>query len=231
MLEVYPYRRDNLIEREKLVVNRLVSGVQRPESVVDAFAGDGTSSRIYARHAERLIAIEKDLSLAVMSRHANGNHSVVVADNRHILPSLPCGSFDLVDLDPCGSAYEQLRMSAYLLGEDAILMLSSGEIQSIVRGFRLNRFPRSRSYAGRKAVDWTEEVWIPEVLAHCRAEGRELRVVHFFTSPVLSRAVLATHRAQLKSSDFATRPKYLGWFSKYRCRTEQTDRESWAFSR
>jgi len=211
---MYPYLRANPIEREKLIINRIVANALRPKIVLEPFAGDGTSTNIFARYTEQLIAIEKDPKcVATFLRKVNSRKvSLIASDNAHILPLLAPHSFELVDLDPCGSCYDQIKLCARLLSNNGVLLLSSGEIQRVVRGLKLARFAESRDYKGRKAAFWADKVWIPYIRLLLAAHGCKVRLVHFFTSPVLVRVVFAASKNQIDFTLLKTRPKYLGWF-------------------
>jgi tRNA G26 N,N-dimethylase Trm1 len=211
---MYPYRRANPIEEEKLSINRIVSNALRPQTVLEPFAGDGTSTRIFARYAGQLIAIEKNPTcVTTFSRNFNSRKiSLIANDNIRILPLLASHSFELVDLDPCGSCYDQIGLCARLLTNNGVLLLSSGEIQRVVRGLKLARFAESRDYKGRDAALWAQDVWIPYVRRLLASHGCKVRLLHFFTSPVLVRVVLACSQNQIDFKMLKTRPRYLGWF-------------------
>jgi hypothetical protein len=117
-----------------------------------------------------------------------------------------------MDLDPYGNCYPQIAIAAKLLKEEGVVLLSSGDIQRVVRGLRMRRFPGSRKYRGRRAVFWAEEVWIPYVRAMLKKEIPNIELVHFFASPVLIRAIFATPKQRRQLATIRTRPRYLGWF-------------------
>lgn len=192
----------------------MVASSLRPKVVLDAFAGDGTSTHIFARYAEQIIAIEKDRQCAngFLNNAHNRKVTLIINSNLRILPLLAPRAFELIDLDPCGSCYDQIELCANLLSDRGILLLSSGEIQRVVRGLSLSRFAESRNYKGRKAVLWAESVWIPYVTRLLFGQGCKVRPIHFFTSPVLIRVVFAAENAQFCLKALNKRPKYLSWF-------------------
>jgi len=211
---MYAYSRANPIEKEKLAINRIITKQLRPQLVLEAFAGDGTSTRIYARHTQQLIAIEKDPKcVAVFSNNFRKRKiSLIANDNIRILPLFAPKSFELIDLDPYGSCYDQIGLCAKLLSPTGVLLLSSGEIQRVVRGLPLSRFSDSRLYKGRKAVFWAERVWIPYIAQLLREQGCKVHLVHFFASPVLIRVVFAGAKSSIDPQALVRRSKYLGWF-------------------
>jgi hypothetical protein len=105
-------------------------------------------------------------------------------------------------------------MAARLVKSEGVILVSSGEIQRVVRGLRMKSFPGCRKYRGRKAACWAENVWIPHVLRILHSRAPRLRLVHFFASPVLLRAIFATSRSIKSWGAFSKRPRYLGWFDK-----------------
>ena len=210
----YKFRRHNAIEREKLIVNRIVAAALKPSSVLDAFAGDGTSTRIFAHSATQVFAIEKnprtvDLLLGLRQTR---KLTVIRGDNLSVMPFLAPRSFDLIDLDPYGNCNQQLEYAAQLRSENGVILVTSGEIQIAARGLRLPHLPASRHYVGRSAIFWAEEVWLPFLLKSLHNGNDGLQIIHFFTSPVLTRAVLGTARIANKLRILDTRDKYLGWF-------------------
>jgi len=211
---MYAYSRANPIEKEKLAINRIVMKHLRPQLVLEPFAGDGTSTSIFLRHTQQLIAIEKNPKcIAVfLSKFRSRKITLIANDNTRILPLFAARCFELIDLDPYGSCYDQIKLCARLLDPKGILLLSSGEIQRVVRGLRLSRFSNSRDYKGRKAVFWAERVWIPYVSNLLREHGCKVHLVHFFTSPVLVRVVFAGSKSSIDPQALIGRSRYLGWF-------------------
>lgn len=211
----YRFTRANPIENEKLAVNRIVAELLRPQTVLEAFAGDGTSTRIFARHARQVVAIEKDgrYLRSFLESKAGRKAAVARCNNLALLPFLAPGSFDLVDLDPYGNCFPQLEHAARLRSPTGILLISSGQIQRVVRGLALSQLPDSRLYFGKRAVLWAESVWIPYLLDFF-GRSTALHLVHFFTSPVLTRVILGPRTAQRALSLLRDRKKYLGWFEK-----------------
>src|SRR5437879_330822 len=213
---MYSYSRLSPIESEKLTLNKILVAKLRPKTVLEPFAGDGTSTRIFARHAEQVVAIEKDRKyIARLLRNSlTRKVTVMLADNLRVLPLLSPQSFELIDLDPYGSCYSQIELSARLLDRKGVLMISSGEIQRVVRGLKLARFPGSREYKGRRAVLWARDVWIPYLRKLISIHGHRVRVLHSFVSPVLIRVIFVGEKAPVDSGFVSRRPKYLGWFRK-----------------
>jgi 16S rRNA G966 N2-methylase RsmD len=211
--ENYRFRRRNPIEREKLTINRLVARTLKPERVLDAFAGDGTSTRIFARYAAQVLAIEKDGGNIDRLLTLRNTRKLTVArsNNLSVLPLLEAHSFDLVDFDPYGSCYPQLEYAARLVSHEGAILITSGEVQRVVRGLELAHLPISRCYRGRRAVLWAERVWIPFLLGSL-TNGTKLHLIHFFTSPVLTRVILGTDGAKRKLRVLGGRKNYLGWF-------------------
>lgn len=212
---MYAYLRANPIEKEKLAINRIVARTLMPKVVLDAFAGDGTSSRIFARHAEQVIAVEKDPRLIIHFLNRR-KITLIAKDNIRVLPLLAPHLFELIDLDPHGSCYDQIGLCARLLSDNGVLLLSSGEIQRVVRGLKLGRFAESRDYKGRKAALWAEDVWIPYVIRLLLEHGCKVRLLHFFTSPVLVRVVFAASKSKIDLKALNRRPRYLSWFRQVR---------------
>lgn len=212
---VYLFARQNPIEQEKLALNRLVAKHAEFSNVLDAFAGDGTSSRIYALRACHVLAIDKDPKcLSSFQQNMSSRVSFLCADNLKVMPLLVPRGFDLVDLDPYGSCYPQIDLAARLLSPSGTFMITSGTIQRIVRGLKVKEVPNSRKFYGRKAALWAERVWIPYVLRILRTQVRSIRLIHFFASPVLVRAIFASPGSMREVDVFSTRPRYLGWFEK-----------------
>ena len=211
--ENYRFSRRNPIEREKLTVNRLIAQALRPERVLDAFAGDGTSTRIFARYATHVLAIEKDRGNLGQLLKLRNTRKLTVArsNNLSILPLLESHSFDLVDLDPYGSCYSQLEHAGRLISHRGAILITSGEVQRVVRGLKLAHLPASIRYRGRDAVLWAEKVWVPFLLESL-SNRATLRLIHFFTSPVLTRVILGTANARNMLRSLCERKKYLGWF-------------------
>jgi hypothetical protein len=212
----YRFLRQNPIETEKLELNRIVATRASFENVLDAFAGDGTSSRIYATNATHVLAVEKDRKyLSALTKPALSHKiSVLRADNLAVMPLLADRSFALLDLDPYGSCYPQIELAGRLLKKSGVILVSSGDIQRVVRGLQMKRFPNSRRFCGRKAVFWAQDVWIPHVLKILKRDLPRIGLVHFFASPVLIRAIFATPDFARQLACVRNRPRYLGWFRK-----------------
>src|SRR5712692_195045 len=113
----YRCLRRNPIENEKLELNRLVAARASCENVLDAFAGDGTSSRIYPARATHVLAVEQDRKYlsALTNPTLSRRISVLNADNLTVMPFLADRSFALLDLDPYGSCYPQIELAGRLL--------------------------------------------------------------------------------------------------------------------
>jgi 16S rRNA G966 N2-methylase RsmD len=212
----YRFARANPIEKEKLILNRLVAEQAHFTSALDAFAGDGTSTRIFASKAKHILAVEKDRRFlqSAPARCKRCRISYAFADNLTVMPLLSSHSFDLIDLDPYGSCYPQIELAAGLLKGNGVILVSSGDIQRVVRGLSMKNFPGSRKYRGRKAVIWADNVWIPHVLGILHRRAPRLRLLHYFASPVLLRAIFATPGSIKRRAGFSERPRYLGWFEK-----------------
>ena len=209
----YQYARRNPIELEKIRINRIVTDAVKPERVLDAFAGDGTSTRIFAKHAKLIVAIEKNRTAieALLTLRRTRRLAITFSDNLSLLPSLTSNSFDLIDLDPYGNCYPQLEHARRLRSTAGVLLISSGQVQRVVRGLDIPELPASRLYSGKRAVLWAEEVWIPFLLKSLM-QGDDLDIVHFFTSPVLTRVVIGPKSIRRKLFRLKTRKRYLGWF-------------------
>jgi SAM-dependent methyltransferase len=222
----YRFRRRNPIEREKLIINRQIASLLRPDRVLDAFAGDGTSARIFAPYAGQVLAIEKDAKnvASLLKSGYRRKITIVQGNNLSLLPLLASDSFDLVDFDPYGSCYPQLKYAARLVSERGVLLITSGEVQRAVRGLAFAHLPTSRHYRGRSAVLWAENVWIPFLLKTLRNGPNGLHLIHFFTSPVLARVILGTSHAKDKLSALRRRKNYLGWFEGAIADTRHTER-------
>jgi Conserved hypothetical protein 95 len=210
----YRFRRQNPIEEEKLAITKLVAQALKPRHVLDAFAGDGTSTRIYCKSAQHVLAIEKDRSAAacILKSSRPWKRAVVWGDNLALLPLLAAESFDLVDLDPYGTCYPQLEHAGRLLSRQGAIMVTSGEIQRAVRGLKQANLPGASNCRGRRAVFWTERIWIPFLLKTLDGGRGALHLIHFFASPVLTRVILGTSQARDKLGFLTQRKKYLGWF-------------------
>ncbi|MBZ5489724.1 MAG: class I SAM-dependent methyltransferase [Acidobacteriia bacterium] len=210
---LYQYARMNPIESEKLRINQIIAKALRPERVLDAFAGDGTSTRIFAKYAKLIVAIDKNREAVetLLTLRRTRKLAVAYCDNLSLMPSLSARSFDLIDLDPCGNCYSQLEHARRLRSPEGLLLISSGQIQRVVRGLDIPELPTSRLYSGRRSVFWAEQIWIPFLLKSLR-RGNDLDLIHFFTSPVLTRVVLGPTNVRQSLSRLQTRSRYLGWF-------------------
>lgn len=101
-------------------------------AVVDAFAGEGKTTRIIHRafpHAE-ILAVESDPD-TFQRAQANPWPACITwlcEDNRKVLRECRAGNrrFDLIDLDPFVSCAEQLPFVWDLLAEDSLLFLTFG---------------------------------------------------------------------------------------------------------
>jgi hypothetical protein len=209
----HPYRRGNPIESEKLAINEAIVEAIRPRSVLEAFAGDGTSTQIFSRYADSVFAIEKDNEQAVQFLKTIRDPKVLFTngDNLRAMRLLSSNSFDLIDLDPYGSCYQQIEECVRLLRKPGVILASCADIHCVMRGFKLNRFPNSAAYKGRRAALWAEEVWIPYILELMGKRGCGADLCHFFASPVLLRAVFTIGAFASLHSKLLSRPRYVGW--------------------
>lgn len=129
----YRFRRQSPIEEEKLALTKLVAQALKPRNVLDAFAGDGTSTRIYCKSAHHVLAIEKGPSAAacILKSSRPWKRAVVWGDNLTLLPFLAAESVDLVDLDPYGTCYPQLEYAGRLVSRHGAIMVKQKTVAAV----------------------------------------------------------------------------------------------------
>lgn len=133
-----PVDRVSVVKRQ---MAHVLCNAFRFNRVLEAFAGVGYLTELYARSAREVYAVEQDSNRHALLRYNMRTHSNVrttCADNLLVMLTASCelrGAFDVVDLDPYGNAYDQLRLAGPLLAERFLLFVTSGEVQAVSRKF------------------------------------------------------------------------------------------------
>lgn len=198
---------------EKRKINEIVASDRKWNFVLDAYAGFGISTAIFAKHAKKVVAVEKNLQYAA-AMWANLAPSflfnetielkIVNEDNLEYFDKAleeKLAPPDLIDLDPFNSCKEQLKKALKWMKNGALL-LTNGYIKSLSRDLDWVHngkfFPDfGNRYTGDNAMDWPTEYFIPEELEKPYKEN-ELKVVHYYVHPTSVRVVCTVGEFQFE---------------------------------
>jgi hypothetical protein len=131
------------------------------------------------------------------------------------LARVPDGAVDLVDIDPSGRPDEALEMALRTFAKNAVLMITSGGMMEISRGWvlaapdgRLYKKdaapPDARFYTGRDAIKWVDEIYLPAI-----AKQTGMTVQFRYCFPTTVRVVLS--RQPLPRKLFDGCPPLMWW--------------------
>lgn len=211
---------------EKRIVNEIVARDRKWNFVLDCYAGCGISTWIFAKHAKKVDAVEKNpkyasamwTNLAVpFYKEATVELTIFNEDNLDYLRNNLAGNWnppDLIDLDPFASCEEQLKL-ALMWMKDGALLLTNGHIGRISRNMKWVEkvYPDiGNRYIGDKAVDWPRKYFIPKKLEE---PYKQLRVVHYYVHPTSVRVVCEVGKFRFSEETIKKlkeRPKYLDKF-------------------
>jgi hypothetical protein len=231
---------------EKRVVNEIVANDRRWNFVLDCYAGFGISTAIFAKHANKVIALEKNLKYAsamlinLLPYYEDdeiGHLVIIQKDNLTFLKReakrIPKQDPpDLVDLDPFASCEEQLEEALKWMKNGALL-LTNGHIGRVARN--MDWVPRvypgmGNRYTGDKVIDWPTKYFIPKKLVE---PYKQLRVVHYYVHPTSVRVVCEVGKFRFSEETIKKlndRPKYLDRFGEMKKNEgrngKRTDKES-----
>jgi len=206
---------------EKSEVNEIVAANREWTDVLDAFAGYGISSYIFSKHAKRVLALEKrERTFSILWQNISDieNIEAVHTDNLSFLEKAVKEEIeppDLIDLDPFGNPYAQLRHVLAWMKKGALLV-TTGEIEGIYRNSFIVRknYPELKGkYIGKEAVWWAEREFIPRVIK--QYPDSQLNPVHFYAEPSSVRVVFEVGGFEFTKETkdkLAARPHYLSWF-------------------
>jgi hypothetical protein len=230
---------------EKRVVNEIVASDRRWNFVLDCYAGFGISTAIFAKHANKVIALEKNPKYAsamfmnLFPYHENDEIGHLVIINKDNLIFLRREAKrkpkqdppDLIDLDPFAGCEEQLEEALKWMKNGALL-LTNGHIGRVARNMNWV----SHVYPGMgnrysdwdKVIDWPTEYFIPKKLEE---PYKQLRVVHYYVHPTSVRIVCEVGEFRFSEETIKKlkdRPKYLDRFGEMKKneRRKRADKES-----
>ena len=201
-------------------VMKQIANVLTPlDLVVDAFAGVGISTKIYAESGAEVFAIDHDKEMfEMLTKNTAGIKNVTLCNCDNVLSMTELKnagmSVSAVDLDPFSNAYVQLPFAVNILARAGILCITSGEQISFRCGQRLKSRYGKYSNAIRKNNKYylfAEKVLIPYI-----ANTFNLEPVYHYVFPTSSRAVFVKgkkYRDKLKRV-FRDYPRYIGYLRK-----------------
>jgi hypothetical protein len=203
---------------EKRTCNQIIAKHCYFWSGIDAFAGVGISSYIWARCNRHLCIVEnREDAIALLTsnlKHIRCRSCVLqlaaTKADTFLRAAAAAGlSYDFVDLDPFGNCFDLLPLVSQLVPK-GVICVTSGEIYQVYRGLnRRNRRTTPAKYRGRGVRRWLIEEYLPEILN--LLPGSEL--VHFYAYPTSVRAILRTGRYRIYSEWFKARPNFLSWLA------------------
>jgi 16S rRNA G966 N2-methylase RsmD len=212
---------------EKRIVNEIVAKDRRWNFVLDCYAGFGISTLIFAKHAKKVYAVEKNLKYAsamwmnlrpYFFDNVIGHVIIIPKDNLDYLRVAPDEEQhppDLIDLDPFASCKDQLKLALEWM-QDGALLLTNGHIGRIARNMNWVQtvYPDiGNRYSGwDKVIDWPTKYFIPKKLEE---PYKQLRVVHYYVHPTCVRIVCEVGKFRFSEETIKKlkeRPKYLGRF-------------------
>lgn len=157
------------------------------KQIFDPYAGIGISSQIWAKYAERVVAVEKEPDhydqLKIIADTCR-NIFPHKGDNLKVIDTLKEQSekFDMIDFDPFGDAHDQIVAASGLL-DKGVVCVTSG-LPAYIRRFK--RIPFKWEIYG--TADWYN---YPKTLLHNlvlkQFPGAELHYFYFF--PTSYRAI------------------------------------------
>lgn len=166
----------------KRVLSYRIAKALQPKTILETHPGAGITSQLFQIAAPR-------------SKLLDYNHGHVP------------GGVDLIDVDPFGQPWPFLRGVISRLAGSGVVMVSSGEVQAVVRRLRKAQTFKT-NYYGRETPTWIVKEHIPRLEDLCQA-----RAAFFYAFPTSVRVILA--RTELPTSLWDGCPRWMWWFSKY----------------
>lgn len=116
---------------------------------------------------------------------------------------------DFIDIDPFGQPYEALELVIQKIdrSKQAILLVSNGEMVSVVRRLKNTQYLKT-DYYGKTAYRWVEEQYLPFL-----EEKTGLSIQFYYIFPTTVRAILANFK--IPEVVFSGCKKYMWWIEKY----------------
>lgn len=171
---------------KRLLLYRIVC-LLKPEKFLETHPGKGTGAK--------LVKIGNP-SCSVISLN-DFRDSRLIGDMK---------DFDIIDIDPFGLPYEAIDLHKHRLKKTGVLMITSGEIVSVVRNLKNSFLPYDKH--GRDGWKFVEDIYIPYIESITK-----LKVQFFYAFPTSVRLILS--KQTLNQHLFDGCPNYMWWFRKY----------------
>jgi len=212
---------DEAIE-EKRRVNQIISKVLQPQDIViDAFAGYGLSTFIWASRC-KVIAIERDKEVfSCLAKNFKNytNVTCLKGNNISILKTITKSpDIRLIDLDPYANCYKQIPLALDLL-DNGILLVTSGEVMSLYRRLNLKRYGNIEKYKGyANFYRFPQEVLFEKYIkGECEKRSKRCELVYYYVYPTSARMVITVGDFKFSPeilAELGPSPKFLGWVRK-----------------
>jgi len=180
---------DDVASKLKRHLNKIVAQneLNKNDVVIDAFAGVGFSSYLYAKQAGLVHCIEKDKEIYnYLERNLQdlNNVQLYCANNLDIFPKLSSKGVKLVDLDPHNNFHSQLIYLPRIIGK-GIVLFTSGEILGIRRGFKNTLYKCDLTkYKGKNYPLFAEEILVPYLQERIKELKPNLEYMYIYPSSI-----------------------------------------------
>ncbi|OPY24779.1 MAG: tRNA (guanine(26)-N(2))-dimethyltransferase [Methanobacterium sp. PtaU1.Bin097] len=182
----------------KRILNYRIAKHLKPHTILETHAGKGVSTELYR--------------LALPSTLTAKSHSVKskIISCRHWekeIELIPDNSCDLIDIDPFGQPYKTLEAALPKLKDNGVLMVTNGEMMSVVRHLKNTQHLKT-DYYGKTAWQWVIERYLPYL-----EKVTGLTVQFFYAFPTTVRTILS--KQELPRKLFKGCKQWMWWLEKY----------------
>lgn len=181
----------------KRVLNYRVAKHLKPYVILETHAGKGVSTELYRMAQILNILTVYSRSLKIISCHAWEKGVELVPDQ----------SCDLIDIDPFGQPYGAIEATLPKLKDEGVLMVSNGEMMSVVRHLKNTQHLKT-DYYGKTAWKWVIEQYLPYI-----EEITGLKVQFFYAFPTTVRVILS--KQELPNDLFRGCKRWMWWLERY----------------